>query len=197
MQTPISLLFASNNRHKAAEINQIAGSQFNIITLREAGIEIDIPEPHATFQENALEKSKTIYQLTGKNCFSEDSGLEVTALHGAPGVHSARYAHAKATDRENIEKLLAALEKVTDRSALFRTVISLQFEKATYFFEGVCAGKILTEVRGTGGFGYDPIFVPDGSTRSFAEMSSAEKNEYSHRKKAVQKMADFLQRYSG
>ena len=197
MQTPITLLFASYNQHKATEINQISGNRFQVITLREAGIELDIPEPHFTFWENAAEKSSTIYRLTGQNCFSEDSGLEVNALGGAPGVHSARYAHAKATDQENIDKLLAALEKATDRTALFKTVISLQFEKTAYFFEGICTGKMLTERRGLAGFGYDSIFIPDGSDKSFAEMSSTEKNQFSHRKKAVVQMIDFLQSYVG
>jgi XTP/dITP diphosphohydrolase len=193
MQIPITLLFASNNLHKAAEINTIAGLTCKIITLREAGIEIDIPEPHACFHDNALEKSRTIYQLTHKNCFSEDSGLEVKALGGAPGVRSARYAHDKATDQENIDKLLQAMLTLADRTACFKTIISLQFEGGEYFFEGECIGQILPQQRGSAGFGYDPIFVPDGSTLSFAEMSSAEKNLFSHREKAVRKMLSFLQ----
>jgi len=193
MQIPIPLLFASNNLHKAAEINSIVGLTCKIITLREAGIEIDIPEPHPSFHENALEKSRTIYQLTHKNCFSEDSGLEVKALGGAPGVRSARYAHDKATDEENIDHLLQAMKEFADRTACFKTVISLQFEGGEYFFEGACSGQILSKKRGSAGFGYDPIFVPDGSTLSFAEMSSAEKNQFSHREKAVRKMVSFLQ----
>jgi XTP/dITP diphosphohydrolase len=193
MQIPITLLFASNNLHKAAEINNITGLTYKIITLREAGIEIDIQEPHPNFHDNALEKSRTIYQLTKKNCFSEDSGLEVKVLGGAPGVRSARYAHDKATDQENIDKLLDTLKEFADRTACFRTVISLQFDGGEYFFEGECNGQILLQKRGSAGFGYDPIFVPDGSTLSFAEMSSAEKNQFSHREKAVRKMLSFLQ----
>jgi len=193
MQLPTTLLFASNNLHKAAEINTIAGLTCKIVTLREAGIEIDIPEPYPSFQENALEKSRTIYQLTQKNCFSEDSGLEVKALGGAPGVRSARYAHDKATDQENIDKLLHTLKDFADRTACFKTVISLQFEGREYFFEGECSGQILPQKRGLYGFGYDPIFVPEGSTLSFAEMSNTEKNQFSHREKAVRKMISFLQ----
>jgi XTP/dITP diphosphohydrolase len=194
MQLPITLLFASNNLHKSAEINTIAGLTCKIITLQEAGIEIDIPEPHPSFYDNALEKSRTIYQLTQKNCFSEDSGLEVKALGGAPGVRSARYAHDKATDQENIEMLLDTLKEFADRTARFKTVISLQFDGGEYFFEGECSGQILSKQRGSAGFGYDPIFVPEGSTLSFAEMSSAEKNQFSHREKAIRKMLSFLQR---
>jgi len=193
MQLPIPLLFGSNNLHKAEEIRSIAGLSYKIITLREAGIEIDIPEPHPSFHDNALEKSRTIYQLTHKNCFSEDSGLEVPALGGAPGVRSARYAHDKATDEENIEKLLQEIKELGDRTAYFKTIISLQFEGGEYFFEGKCSGQILLQKKGSAGFGYDPIFVPDGSTLSFAEMSSAEKNQFSHREKAVRKMLSFLQ----
>lgn len=193
MNQPQTLLFASNNRHKAAEIEQILGEKFCIITLREAGININIPEPHDSFHQNALEKSSTIANLTGKNCFSEDSGLEVTALAGEPGVRSARYAHENATDEENITHLLSRLAGITNRTAQFRTVISLHYEGTAYFFEGSCSGKILTEPRGSMGFGYDPIFVPDGDIRSFGEMTMKEKSGFSHRKKAVEQLVKFLQ----
>ncbi|MBU3744481.1 MAG: RdgB/HAM1 family non-canonical purine NTP pyrophosphatase [Sediminibacterium sp.] len=188
-----TLLFASNNRHKAAEIAQVLGDRFCILTLADAGININIPEPHDSFHKNALEKSSTITRITGKNCFSEDSGLEVMALGGAPGVSSARYAHENATDAENITHLLRNLEGVTNRNAQFKTVISLQYEGASYFFEGTCSGKIIEEPRGNRGFGYDPIFVPDGDNRSFGEMSMEEKSKFSHRKKAVEQLVNFLQ----
>ena len=188
-----TLLFASNNLHKAAEIAQVLGDRYCILTLAEAGIIINIPEPHDSFHQNALEKSSTIARITGKNCFSEDSGLEVMALGGAPGVNSARYAHEKATDAENISRLLSNLSGVTNRNAQFKTVISLQYNGASYYFEGTCSGKILEAPRGSKGFGYDPIFVPEGDTRSFGEMSMEEKSRFSHRKKAVEQLVNFLQ----
>ncbi|MEY3945560.1 MAG: RdgB/HAM1 family non-canonical purine pyrophosphatase [Bacteroidota bacterium] len=186
------LIFASNNANKADEIRHILGENFQIMTLKEAGIVADIPEPHDSFQENALEKSRYIHQATGMDCFSEDSGLEVEALHGAPGVKSARYAGENSTDQQNIEKLLAALENVRQRAAQFKTVISLILDGKEYFFEGECKGVISETPMGNNGFGYDPVFVPAGSQKSFAEMTMDEKSAISHRKKAVRKMADFL-----
>jgi XTP/dITP diphosphohydrolase len=186
------LIFASNNANKADEIRHILGENFQIMTLKEAGIVADIPEPHDSFQENALEKSRYIHQATGMDCFSEDSGLEVEALHGAPGVKSARYAGENSTDQQNTEKLLAALENVRQRAAQFKTVISLILDGKEYFFEGECKGVISETPMGNNGFGYDPVFVPAGSQKSFAEMTMDEKSAISHRKKAVRKMADFL-----
>jgi XTP/dITP diphosphohydrolase len=190
-----TLLFASNNQHKANEIMAILGDGFSIMTLREAGIDIDIPEPHDTLQDNAREKALTIFRMTGKNCFAEDSGLEVEALNGAPGVKSARYAGTKANDNDNIDKLLADLKgfaETTERKARFRTVISLILEGKEYFFEGDCDGRILPERSGKEGFGYDPIFVPEGEKRSFGEMGMEEKKRWSHRRKAMDKMVAFL-----
>lgn len=187
-----TLLFASNNQHKADEIRAVLGSAFQIITLREAGIEIDIPEPHNTLAENAREKSMTIFNLTGKNCFAEDSGLEVAALNGAPGVKSARYAGDKANDDANINKVLKELENASARQARFRTVISLILKGKEFVFEGDCSGSILLERTGDRGFGYDPIFVPEGEQRSFGEMMMEEKKQWSHRSKAVDKMVAFL-----
>ena len=186
------LIFASNNPNKADEIRHVLGESFQIMTLKEAGIVVDIPEPHDSFQENALEKSRYIHQATGMDCFSEDSGLEVEALHGAPGVKSARYAGENSTDQQNTEKLLAALENVRQRAAQFKTVISLILDGKEYFFEGECKGVISESRMGNNGFGYDPVFVPAGSQKSFAEMTMDEKSAISHRKKAVRKMADFL-----
>lgn len=186
------LIFATNNPHKAAEIQAAIGNVVRIITLQEAGIRIEIPEPHHTLQANASEKSRTIFTLTGKNCFSEDTGLEVDALHGKPGVFSARYAGSSATAAENMEKLLNGLSNTTNRLARFRTVISLLMEGKEYFFEGVCEGAITDSPRGNNGFGYDPVFIPSGSSKAFGEMTMEEKSRFSHRKKAADKLVSFL-----
>ena len=193
MTSPFTLLFASNNRHKAEEINSILGEQFQIITLAEAGIVIDIPEPHDTIAANAAEKSSVIYQLTGKNCFGEDTGLEVEALGGAPGVKSARFAGEKATALDIMTKLQELMKGQKNRKARFVTVISLRLNGVHHLFSGMCSGTLAEVPAGKDGFGYDPLFIPDGSKQSFAEMSMDEKNKFSHRKKAVQAMITFLQ----
>ena len=186
------LIFATNNANKAAEINSIIGSRIKVITMAEAGLNIDIPEPYDTLQENASTKSDTVFKMLGKNCFSEDTGLEVYALNGEPGVRSARYAGDEKNNEANIDLLLSKLAIQTDRSARFRTVISLLWKGKEYFFEGVCEGRILKEKKGSQGFGYDAVFMPDGSDKSFAEMEMTEKNLFSHRKKAVVKLVVFL-----
>lgn len=178
-----ALIFATNNQNKATEINAILGTAFKISTLREIGLEIDIPEPHATLEENAREKSTTIYKLTQSDCFGEDTGLEVEALQGAPGVRSARYAGEHCNTEDNIKKLLQELATEQNRKARFRTVISLIENGNEYQFEGVCEGMIAWTSHGEQGFGYDPIFIPLGSTKSFASMTLDEKNKFSHRKK--------------
>lgn len=188
----MQLIFATNNQNKVNEIRKVVSSNIKIATLKEAGIDIDIPEPFQTLKENASTKSKTIFDMTGKNCFSEDSGLEVFALNGAPGVKSARYAGDIVNDEENIKKLLKEMQNVHDRSAQFHTVISLIWNGEEYFFEGICKGKIIEEKRGQHGFGYDPVFIPEGSNKTFAEMNMEEKNTFSHRKKAAQKLINFL-----
>ena len=188
----MKLVFATNNQHKADEIRNVIGSSFELLTLKEAGIDIDIPEPYDTLEENASAKSKAIYQLTQTSCFSEDTGLEVAALNGRPGVKSARYAGDDKSFENNIDKILDELKYKTDTSARFRTVISLVLDGKEYMFEGVCDGKIIRERKGTAGFGYDPVFVPDGSQKAFAEMSLEEKNQWSHRKKATEKLVAFL-----
>ncbi|SFW56465.1 RdgB/HAM1 family non-canonical purine NTP pyrophosphatase [Chitinophaga sancti] len=188
----MKLVFATNNENKIKEIRSMLGDEFEIITLREAGIDIDIPEPHPTLEENAREKSVTIHNMTQQNCFSEDSGLEIHALNGAPGVLSARYAGEQKSSEDNIDKALSEMEGKTDRRAQFRTVISLILDHKEYQFEGTCPGTLLTARRGGKGFGYDPIFVPDGATLSFAEMDMAGKNVFSHRAKAFQKLIAFL-----
>ena len=189
----MKLIFASNNQHKIEELKAFAGNEIEIVSLKEAGIDIDIPEPHDTLEENASEKSWTIYTLTGKDCFSEDTGLEIEALNGEPGVKSARYAGEKRSFNDNIEKVLNNLSSETNRKARFRAVISLLLDGKETQFEGICNGKIIDNPQGTEGFGYDPIFIPDGSKRSFAEMSIKEKNRFNHRTKAAAKLVAFLQ----
>jgi len=194
----MKLIFATNNRHKVDEIRSVIGNSFlEIITLKEAGIDIDIPEPFNTLEENASNKSKTIYEMNRVDpiiigCFSEDTGLEVEALNGEPGVKSARYAGEERSFDKNIEKLLQKLEGVTNRKAKFRTVISLIIEAKETLFEGSCEGTIGYAKKGKEGFGYDPIFVPDGSIHTFAEMKIEEKNQFSHRKKATDKLIAYL-----
>ncbi len=187
-----TLIFATNNQNKVDEIRLVLGNRFNIITLKEAGIDIDIPEPHDTLEANAAEKSGVIHQLTQKNCFSEDTGLEVETLNGEPGVKSARYAGEGRSFENNIDKLLQNLQGNTNRNARFRTIISLIINNKEYFFEGICPGIITSAKRGSSGFGYDPVFIPSGSTKTFAEMTMEEKSSFSHRKKAVEKLVDFL-----
>jgi XTP/dITP diphosphohydrolase len=187
-----TLIFATNNQHKVDEIRLVLGNRFKLLTLKEAGIDIDIPEPHDTLEANATEKSNVIHQLTGKNCFSEDTGLQVAALNGEPGVKSARYAGEARSFEDNIEKLLLNLKGETNRKAQFKTVISLLLDDKEYFFEGVCPGTITAKKIGSNGFGYDPIFIPEGSNKTFAEMTMSEKNQFSHRKKAMEKLVEFL-----
>ncbi|MEO6406669.1 MAG: RdgB/HAM1 family non-canonical purine NTP pyrophosphatase [Ferruginibacter sp.] len=188
-----SIIFATNNQHKVQEIRSVLKNNFGIISLKDAGILIEIPEPHDTLEANAREKSLTISRITGSNCFSEDTGLEVTALKGEPGVKSARYAGENASFEENTDKLLARMQGIETREARFRTVISLILEKKEYQFEGICPGTITTKRMGNACFGYDPVFIPLGATKTFAEMTMNEKNIYSHRRKATDKFIQFLQ----
>ncbi len=187
-----TLIFATNNQHKVEEITAIVGDKFNIITLKMAGMNIDIPEPHNTIEANASEKSRTIFKLTQQDCFGEDTGLEVKALNGEPGVKSARYAGEEKSFNANIDKLLKNLQGIEDRSAHFKTVISLIWKGKEYLFEGITKGQILHERSGNNGFGYDPVFMPEESNKSFGEMDMAEKNVYSHRRKATDKLIEFL-----
>jgi XTP/dITP diphosphohydrolase len=193
----MKLIFATNNQNKAEEIRYALGDKFEILTLKEAGIDIDIPEPHNTLEENASEKSRTIYRLAKTNpiaigCFSEDTGLEVDALNGEPGVKTARYAGDNKSFDANIEKLLSKLADNPNRKARFRTIISLIIDGKETLFEGICEGKIINEKKGSLGFGYDPVFVPGGAAKTFAEMGLEEKNKYSHRTKAAEKLVAFL-----
>ena len=186
------LIFATNNQHKVDEIKAVIGTQFNVVTLLEVGIDIDIPEPHDTLEANATEKSTTIHKITGENVFSEDTGLEVESLNGEPGVKSARYAGEGRDFQANIDKLVEKMEGNENRSAQFRTVISLILNNQEFLFDGICKGQIIAEQKGLKGFGYDPIFVPEGSNKTFAEMNMAEKNQFSHRKKATDKLIEFF-----
>jgi XTP/dITP diphosphohydrolase len=174
------LILATANIHKAKEIQSILPDGFEVITMKEAGIDLDIPEPFETLEENSATKANTIYLLTGQDCF------------GAPGVRSARFAGEPRSDQNNYKKLLNDLKKHTNRRAQFRTVMTLYWDGKEYQFEGVCKGTIIDEPKGTEGFGYDPVFIPDGSTHTFAEMGLQEKNKFSHRKKALMQMIDFL-----
>ena len=187
-----TIIFATNNEHKIKEIQSLVGNDFTIITLEQAGIDIDIPEPHNTLQENAYEKAITIETITNQNCFSEDTGLEIEALNGEPGVKSARYADETRNFQANIDKVLEKLNGITNRKAQFRTVICLLWNKEVFYFEGICKGRIAETMHGGEGFGYDPIFIPEGASKSFAEMTMEEKNKFSHRQKAVTQLFTFL-----
>lgn len=188
----MKIVFATNNQHKIDEIRSALPEHFSIVTLKEAGIEIGIPEPHDSLHDNAAEKARTIYSMTNTNCFSEDTGLEVFSINNEPGVHSARYAGEEKDFTKNIDKLLSKLRDSSNRKARFRTVICLILNGKEYFFEGICEGEIITEPKGEGGFGYDSVFIAEGADKTFAEMTMADKNKFSHRKKALDKLVTFL-----
>lgn len=187
-----TLIFATNNNNKVAEVRSILEGKFKIVSLAEAGINIDIPEPFDTIEENASEKARVIYNLTNENCFSEDTGLEVEVLNGEPGVKSARYAGEGRDFENNIDKLLSNLKNKENRSAQFKTVICIILNGEQNIFDGICKGTIIAERRGHSGFGYDPVFIPEGADKTFAEMTMDEKNIFSHRKKAIEKLTGFL-----
>lgn len=186
------LVFATNNRHKLRELQHIIGDSFVLMNLEDIGCFEDIAETAPTLEGNASLKAFHVYSNYGYDCFADDTGLEVKALHGNPGVFSARYAGEAKDADANMNKLLGELKGVKDRKARFRTVISLVIGGKEIRFEGVVNGTILEEKRGAEGFGYDPVFVPDGYSKSFAEMGLAEKNEISHRYRAVQKLVNWL-----
>ena len=188
------LVIASNNRGKIDEITSMLPG-FSLVSLADIGFTEAIPEPYPTFEENALTKAKTIFEFCGKNVFSDDSGLCVPALQHRPGVHSAYYGGLPRSDQKNNEKLLAALQHSTDRAAFYKCVIALIFEENTYFFEGICEGRIAEKPMGNKGFGYDPLFIPDGYLETFGMLDSTIKNRLSHRGKAIQKMVDFLKQH--
>lgn len=186
------LIFATNNAHKLGEVQALLGDAFELVTLRECGITEDIPETAETLEGNALQKARYVYEKTGLDCFADDTGLEVDALNGAPGVHSARYATDGHDFAANNRLLLKNLEGVVDRTARFRTVIALILDGVEYTFEGRVEGTIATSESGCEGFGYDPLFVPSGEIITFAQMSAEAKNAISHRGRAVAKLVDFL-----
>lgn len=187
----MELIFATNNRNKVEEIQAVIGEKFRLRTLEGIGCYDDIPETGETFEENAGQKSLYLHERYGLDCFADDSGLEVAALGGKPGVHSARYSGSRDME-QNMDLLLRELGDNPDRRARFRTVISLRIRNKEYLFEGSVPGRIIYERTGSKGFGYDPLFIPDGYDRTFAEMELAEKTAISHRTIAVRKMADFL-----
>ena len=187
----MKLLFTSSNEHKTAEIRcQLPG--FEILNLKDVGCDVDIPETASSFVGNARLKARFGIDNFGVNCFSDDSGLEVFALNNAPGVYSARYAGPEKNDEANLQKLLETLKNENNREACFKTVIVLILNEVEYVFEGVVEGTIITEKRGDFGFGYDPIFIPNGYSKTFAEMTMDEKSNVSHRAIAVKKMVEFL-----
>lgn len=200
----MKIVFATNNQHKLQEIRDILGSEFEIVSLKDIGCDVDIPETGNTLEENAMQKAQYVYDHYNLSCFADDTGLEVEALNGEPGVHSARYAEGTYHDSEaNMAKLLRNLEGKDNRKARFRTVIALIQKqdvcpcgctsiKKVNRFEGIVDGSIATEKHGTAGFGYDPIFVPEGYDKSFAELGESIKNGISHRARAVAKLAEYL-----
>jgi XTP/dITP diphosphohydrolase len=187
----MKLIFATNNAHKLSEI-KVAVPDFEIVGLKEFGIEEDIPETGTTLKENALIKARFIYDKFGVSCFADDTGLEVESLNGEPGVYSARYAGEQCSFEDNNTKLLAELNDKPNRKAKFRTVICLIIDNEETYFEGICEGEILKAYHGEKGFGYDPIFQPNGFQESFAQMSMEQKNEISHRGLAVKKLIAYL-----
>lgn len=191
----MKIVFATNNAHKLREVQQTVGDKFEIVSLRECGVVEDIPENEPTLEGNALAKARYIYSRTGLSCFADDTGLEVDALGGEPGVRSARYATDGHDDEANKRLLLERMEGKENRGAQFRTAIALILDGEEYLFEGVVRGEILTQECGNGGFGYDPLFAPEGRSESFAEMSAEEKNAISHRGRAVRKLAEYLGKY--
>ena len=184
------IVFATNNAHKLEEVGAMLGENYEVLSLREIGCHDDIPETADTFAGNAIQKARYVKEHYGYDCFADDSGLEVDALDGAPGVYSARYSGGGS--EANMDKLLHNLTEENERGAQFRTVIALLIGEEPRLFEGVVRGTIIRERRGEGGFGYDPIFVPDGYDCTFAELGSEVKNRISHRAKAVEKLAEYL-----
>jgi XTP/dITP diphosphohydrolase len=186
------IVFATNNKHKLDEIRKISEGKLEILSLNDINCRTDIPETGTTLEENALIKARFVKDNFGYDCFADDTGLEVKALDGAPGVYSARYAGEDCRAEDNIRKLLTNLEDISDRRAAFRTVIALLIGDEQYFFEGAIHGKIIDEKRGESGFGYDPVFVPEGYEQTFAELGEDIKNKISHRAIATNKLIRFL-----
>lgn len=192
----MELVFATNNKHKLDELQAILGTQFKLLSLKDIDCNEEIPEEQATLEGNASQKAFFLYNKYGYNCFADDTGLEVEALDGEPGVYSARYAGEEKSSEANMDKVLEKLAKINNRKARFRTIISLVIDGKEKQFEGIVNGEILKERKGGAGFGYDPIFQPTGCNQSFAEMIAEEKNKISHRGRAVKKLVDFLNVYT-
>lgn len=188
----MELVFATNNKHKIREISALLSDDFRILGLTDLNITEDIPEEADTLEENAMFKARFVHERTGMNVFADDTGLEVSALGGAPGVYSARYAGEAKSFDDNIDKLLREMESASERSARFRTVIALILDGKEYLFEGIVEGEIIRERRGTGGFGYDPVFIATGYDMTFAEIPLEEKNRISHRARAMKQLLAFL-----
>ncbi len=186
------LLFITGNKNKIKEINAIIGDKVDLLGLKDIDWNTDIPETSGTIKGNALQKADTVFDVIGMNCFSEDTGLEVFALDGAPGVDTAIYAGDHRSNADNMDLLLKNLKGKKDRSAQFKTVIALKYNKETHYFEGIAKGHIAERQMGTDGFGYDPIFIPENYSLSFAQLTPQEKNQISHRAKAVALLIDFL-----
>lgn len=191
----MKILFATNNAHKLAEVQAVLGDSYTLVTPRDCGVTEEIPETQPTLEGNALQKARYLYERTGLDCFADDTGLEVEALGGAPGVHSARYATDGHDFAANNRLLLQNLAGKENRRARFRTVVALILGGREYLFEGVVEGQIIDRETGHEGFGYDPLFRPDGYDRTFAQMTTEEKNAVSHRARAVRKLVTFLHEY--
>ncbi|OWY23106.1 non-canonical purine NTP pyrophosphatase, RdgB/HAM1 family [Sphingobacteriales bacterium UPWRP_1] len=189
----MKLVFATHNPGKLKEVQEIAGNRFELLSLDNIGFTEDIPEPWPTLEENALEKARTVNRRFGVNCFAEDTGLEIDALNGEPGVLTARYAGEHKSPDDNINLVLAKLQQANSRRARFRTVFALVLNGNEYLFEGIVNGNITLHRQGHGGFGYDPVFMPDGYTLTFAQLPAEVKNQISHRGKAMQQLISFLQ----
>jgi XTP/dITP diphosphohydrolase len=194
--TRMKLVFATNNPHKLQEIQHLLGDSIELLSLGDINCYEDIPENQETIEGNAAEKSFYVFNKYGFNCFADDTGLEIEALNGEPGVYSARYAGEEKSPQKNMDLVLQKLTKIKNRNARFKTVISLVIDGQEIQFEGIVNGQILEEKRGTTGFGYDPIFKPNESPLSFAEMSMEEKGKISHRGRAVQKLVEYLSQFS-
>ena len=188
----MDIIFATNNPHKQEEAQVILGPSFHVLTPASLGYPGDLPETCDTLRGNSVQKACAVWNLFQTDCFADDTGLEVEALGGAPGVYSARYAGEHCSYQDNVAKMLAAMKGEKNRKAAFRTVIALNLDGQSYFFEGRCDGQIIEEQRGTDGFGYDPIFLPDGFEETFAEMGHKAKNAISHRGRATRKLIAFL-----
>lgn len=193
----MEIVFASSNAHKLEEMGHLCGTRIRLLGLKDIGFNREIEETETSFLGNAQLKAEAVHRFAHTTCFADDSGLEVSALHGAPGIYSARYAGSPSDSNKNIQKLLSELKDITDRRARFVCVLCLIYEGKEWFFEGEISGTISNLYSGNKGFGYDPVFIPDGYQKTFAELEPEEKNKISHRALAVSKMLDFLNQRMG